>query len=180
MSTSASTEFFTTAARNLQAAGAPLIVAASILGVEHFHGGYGAARLAHERALLAGPSPTRILRAAQFHELVAQLVEWGRRDDTIVVPRMRTQLIAARTVAEALAELALAPDAPTYAEIAGPREENLPDMARLLAGGLRVLEVSDPDYGHLYENGALLPGPDTTLAGPTFIEWLTFGQSRAA
>jgi uncharacterized protein YbjT (DUF2867 family) len=64
------TEFFTTAARNLQAAGAPLIVAASILGVERFSGGYGAAKLAHERALLAGPSPVRILRAAQFHELV--------------------------------------------------------------------------------------------------------------
>jgi hypothetical protein len=97
----AATEFFTTAARNLQEAGAPLIVAASILGVEHFDGGYGAAKLAHERALTAGPSPVRILRAAQFHEPVEQLIEWGRRGDTIVVPRMRTQIVAARTVAHA-------------------------------------------------------------------------------
>jgi len=174
------TEFFTTAAHNLQAAGAPLVVAVSILGVQHFGSGYGAAKLAHERALLAGPSRVRILRAAQFHELVEQLVESGRRDGTIVVPRMRTQLVAARTVAEAVADLALASDAPTYSEIAGPREESMPEMARLLAGGLRVVEVSDPADGHLYEGGALLPGPDTTLAGPTFIEWLTFGRSRAA
>src|SRR5262245_18631992 len=48
------TEFFTTAARNLQAAGAPLIVVASIIGVEHSRGGYGAAKRAHERALLDG------------------------------------------------------------------------------------------------------------------------------
>jgi hypothetical protein len=30
---------------------------------------------------------------------------------------------------------------------------------------------ADPD-SDLYETGALLPGPDATLAGPTFEEWL--------
>ena len=51
---------------------------------------------------------------------------------------MRTQLVAARTVAEALADLATGPD-PAFAprrrssEIAGPREENLVEAARLLA-----------------------------------------------
>jgi uncharacterized protein YbjT (DUF2867 family) len=167
------TEFFTTAARHLQDAGAPLIVAASILGVEHFRGGYGAAKLAHERALLAGPSPVRILRAAQFHELVEQLVQWGEGDGVVVVPKMRTQLVAARTVAEALADLALAEDAPTVSEIAGPREENLAAMARLFAGdNVQIREESDPVDGERYESGALLPGPDTILAGPTFSEWL--------
>jgi hypothetical protein len=29
----------------------------------------------------------------------------------------------------------------------------------------------DPDR-ELYENGALLPGPDALLGGPTFEEWL--------
>ena len=51
----AATEFFTTAARNLQAAGeragVELIVAASIIGADRFSGGYGAAKVAHERAL---------------------------------------------------------------------------------------------------------------------------------
>jgi uncharacterized protein YbjT (DUF2867 family) len=175
----AATEFFTTAARNLQAAGAPLIVAASILGVQHFSSGYGAAVLAHERALLAGPSPVRFLRASQFHELVEQLMTWGRREDRVVVPKMRTQLVAARTVAEALADLALAADAPAYTEIAGPREESLGAVARLLAGDeLRIEEESDPVDGTAYEGGAMLPGPDTILAGPTFAEWLT--QKRSA
>jgi len=134
----------------------------------------------HERALLAGPSPVRILRAAQFHEFVEQLIEWGHRGDTIVVPRMRTQIVAARTIAEALVDLALALEAPTYSEIAGPREESLPELARLLVGNVRVEEISDPADGHIYENGALLPGPDTVLAGPTFIEWLTRERSAAA
>ncbi len=34
-----------------------------------------------------------------------------------------------------------------------------------------VSDPADPDRD-LYENGGLLPGPDATLAGPTFEEWL--------
>jgi hypothetical protein len=51
-------------------------------------------------------------------------------------------------------------------------------MVRLLISQrgepMRVEEVTnpaDPDH-ELLENGALLPGPDATLAGPTFGEWL--------
>jgi hypothetical protein len=32
-------------------------------------------------------------------------------------------------------------------------------------------DPSDPDRD-VYTSGALLPGPDATLAGPTFAEWL--------
>ena len=82
----------------------------------------------------SGPIPARVLRAAQFHEFVAQLVEWGAQGDVTYVPRMRTQLVAARTVAEALADLATASNGAASAgapilEIAGPREESLVDMA---------------------------------------------------
>ena len=34
-----------------------------------------------------------------------------------------------------------------------------------------VSDPADPDHD-LFENGALLPGPHATLAGPTFEEWL--------
>jgi hypothetical protein len=66
----------------------------------------------------------------------------------VVVPKMRTQLVAARTVAEALAELALAADAPTFSEIAGLREERMAARARLVAGDeLEIEEVSDAADG---------------------------------
>jgi len=107
------TEFFTAAARNLQEAGERAgvrrIVVVSIIACDRFSGGYGAAKVAHEQAMLSGPIPVRVLRAAQFHEFVAQLVEWGRQGDVSYVPKMRTQLVAARTVAEALADLATGP-----------------------------------------------------------------------
>jgi uncharacterized protein YbjT (DUF2867 family) len=184
----AATEFFTTAARNLQEvgekAGVQRIVLASIVGADRFSAGFLAAKAAHEEALLAGPIPVRILRATQFHEFVPQMVEWGRQGDVIYVPRIRTQLVAARSVAEALARLAdgsgrdSGSDAARIPEIGGPREERLVEVARLLVSRrgrqLPVEEVSnpaDPDR-ELLENGALLPGPDATLAGPAFEEWL--------
>ena len=101
------TEFFITSAANLQAygerAGVQRIVMVSIIGADRFSAGYIASKIPHERAHLTGPIPARVLRAAQFHEFVELLMAWGRRDDVIHVPRMRTQLVAARTVAAALA-----------------------------------------------------------------------------
>jgi uncharacterized protein YbjT (DUF2867 family) len=179
------TKFFTAAARNLQEAGERAgvrrMVVVSIIGIDRFSGGYQAAKVAHERAMLAGPVPVRVLRAAQFHEFVEQLMAWGRQGDVSYVPEMRTQLVAARTVAQALAALATSPESGSRGEIleiAGPRAESLVEMASVLAArrgdparveGVR--DSSDPD-AELLANGALLPGPDATVAGPTFEEWL--------
>jgi uncharacterized protein YbjT (DUF2867 family) len=179
----AATEFFTTSSRNLNEAGpragVKRLVVVSIVGCDRFSGGYNLAKVVQEQAALAGPIPARILRAAQFHEFVGQLLDWGRNGDAAYVPQMRTQLVAARTVAEALAELALEPSPDELIlEIAGPRAESLVDVARLLAerrgNGLRVEAVSDesdPDSA-LFADGGLLPGPGARLAGPTFEEWL--------
>lgn len=180
------TEFFTTAARNLQEAGARAgvrrIVVVSIIGIEKFQGGYNAAKVAHEQALLAGPVPVRILRATQFHEFVEQLMDWGTKGDVAYVPKMCTQLVAARSVAEGLADLAAGADASTtpapVLEVAGPRPEDLVAMAALLAakrGRPRKVEgisiPDDPDAA-LMEQGDLLPGPSAARTGPTFEEWL--------
>jgi uncharacterized protein YbjT (DUF2867 family) len=179
----AATAFFTAAARNLQAEGAKAgvgrLVVVSIIGAERFSAGYNAAKLAHERASLDGPVPAQVLRAAQFHEFVSELMAWGTQGDVAYVPEMRTQLVAARIVAEALVDLATGPESPAAApipEIAGPREESLVEMARLLAARRgepsRVEGVVDPRDGELFAAGALLPSPHATLAGPTYEAWL--------
>jgi uncharacterized protein YbjT (DUF2867 family) len=182
----AATEFFTTSARNLQQAGERAgvrrMVVVSIIGIDAFEGGYNAAKIAHEQATLAGPIPAHIVRAAQFHEFVEELMRWGTQGDVSYVWAMRTQLVAARTVAEELVERATATDAEFDASgttaIAGPREERLAEAARVLVArrglGLRVEETSDPSDpdSRRYADGAALPGPDAKLAGPTFEEWL--------
>ena len=109
-------------------------------------------KVAHEQAVLAGPIPARVLRAAQFHEFVAQLVEWGMQGDVSYVPKMRTQLVAARTVARRSPSWPPTPprphSGPPFPEIAGPREERLADAGELLVSRrgdpIRIEEVSDP------------------------------------
>ncbi len=125
-----------------------------------------------------------MLRAAQFHEFVAQLIDWGRQGDVSYLQKMNIQPVAASSVAEVLADITTradwTPDSAggPFAEVAGPREENLVDLAKLHAArsdeALTIEGVSDPANpdSELYESGALLPGPDAILAGPTFEEWL--------
>jgi uncharacterized protein YbjT (DUF2867 family) len=189
----AAAEFFTTATRNLQRAGewagVARYVVVSIVGIQKSAGGYGSAKLAHEQAVLAGPVPARVLRVTQFHELVGVVMDTGRQGDVIYLPQMRTQIIAARTVAEALAAMAASPRDEFAAarvaehagapipELAGPREENFAALARLVAARrgdqVRIQEVkgTDPD-SVAAADGSLLPGPHAKLAGPTFEEWL--------
>ena len=183
------TAFFTASARNVQragaAAGAKRIVVVSIIGIDRFHGGYNAAKLAHEQTLLEGRLPVRIVRAAQFHEFVGPLVGWTIQDGVAHVPEMRTQLVAARVVAEALADAAEEPEIQSgrITEVAGPQPERLADVAAVLfasrgdsfeiresRGGL-LAQPDDPD-ATAYADGAALPNPGATLAGPSFEDWL--------
>ncbi|MGW2222283.1 SDR family oxidoreductase, partial [Nonomuraea sp. NPDC001684] len=126
----AATEFFRASARNLheygRRAGVARIAVASIIGADRATAGFLAAKRVHEELLLAGPLPVRVLRAAQFHEFVGQLLDW-RPGDVAYVPELPTQLVACRVVAEELADLAVAATVPgtPIPEIAGPRRETL-------------------------------------------------------
>ncbi|GLY68670.1 SDR family oxidoreductase [Amycolatopsis taiwanensis] len=179
----AATEFFRTSARNLheagQRAGVAQITMASIIGVDNATAGFVAAKKVHEELVLSGPLPARILRAAQFHEFVTQLLDW-RQGDVAYIPALPTQLVACRTVAEELVDLATDPGGPTpgtpIPEIAGPRRETMAQAAQLLGArrGIKVVGVDGsgmPD-ADIAANGGFLPSPHAKLAGPTFQEWL--------
>jgi uncharacterized protein YbjT (DUF2867 family) len=178
------TEFFTASARNLQragaAAGANRIVVVSIIGIDKFQGGYNAAKVSHEQTLLEGPLPVRIVRAAQFHEFVDPLVAWAIQDGVAHLPEMRTQLVAARVVAETLADAAEEPQIHNgrITEVAGPKEQRLAEAAAaLFASRGDSFEIregrrpGDPD-ATAFAEGAALPNPGAKLAGPSFEEWL--------
>lgn len=182
----AATEFFRTSARNLheagQQAGVTHITVASIIGIDKSTAGFGAAKKVHEELHLAEILPVRILRAAQFHEFVGQLLDW-RQGDVAYIPNWPSQLVAARTVAEALVELASEPDVSTHSaagmpipEIAGPRKETISEVAGLLGArrGIKVVGVDNPGLpdAEYAASGGFLPSPHAKLAGPTFAKWL--------
>jgi uncharacterized protein YbjT (DUF2867 family) len=185
----AATEFFTASARNVQRAGAEAgakrIVVVSIIGIDKFEHGYNAAKVAQEQTLLQGPLPVRIVRAAQFHEFIEPMVGWTIQDGVAHLPEMRTQPVASRVVAEALADAAEEPEIENgrITEIAGPRAERLTDVVaalfasrsdsyeiREVRGGL-LAEPDSPDAA-AYAEGAALPNPGAKLAGPSYEEWL--------
>ncbi|MEU6430339.1 NAD(P)H-binding protein [Microbispora sp. NPDC046973] len=177
----AATEFFRTSARNLheagRKAGVAQIAVASIIGADKATAGFLAAKKVHEELLVPGPIPVRILRAAQFHEFVGQLLDW-QQGDVAYLTALPTQLVACRTVAEELVDLATAPEAPgtPIPEIAGPRKEIMAEAAQLLGArrGIKVVGVDGsgmPD-AEIAAAGGFLPSPHAKLAGPTFQEWL--------
>lgn len=172
------TEFFTTTSGNLQNAareqGAGHIVTLSIVGIDETSFGYYRAKLAQERAVAAGPVPSTIMRATQFHEFPAQMIAAMRDGDRAAIFDVQVQTVAARVVAETLLTVAEQPPAGRAPDLAGPRPARLVDLATAFAAryapGVKII----PDTGTMANLGpdALLPGPGARLRGPGFEEWL--------
>jgi uncharacterized protein YbjT (DUF2867 family) len=108
------------------------------------------------------------------------LVGWTIQDGVANLPEMRTQLVAARTVADAVAHAAEEPEGENgrITEVAGPRAERLADAASALFArrgeGLEIREIRRPGDADTaaYAEGAALPNPGAKLAGPSFEAWL--------
>ena len=172
------TTFFETSTRHLLEAeerhGVGHHVLLSIVGIDRVRMGYYQAKQAQEDLVRQGAVPWTILRSTQFHEFAAQMLGNG---PVAIVPSMLSQPVAARDVADELVRLATAPVAGLAAELAGPRQEQVPDMARRLAStrGRRTLVLTVPlpgATGRGMRSGALLPTGPGPRGTQTFDEWL--------
>ncbi|HEX3955887.1 MAG TPA: NAD(P)H-binding protein [Trebonia sp.] len=154
-------EFFEATSRNLMRAAAQAgvrhLVALSIVGVDHVPFGYYEGKLRQEEVLAGSPVPVSILRAAQFHEFPGQYLarSSGR---FVVVPKWRTQPVAAREVAAALAALATELPVPmspvSMSELAGPRQENMADLVRQVLAARGDGSRADASATSAARNGA--------------------------
>lgn len=183
--------FFERTAAVLQSAaqrqGVDHLVVLSIVGVERMRAvGYYRAKLFQERHMLAGAVPATVVRATQFHELAAQLAKRGSIGPLAFVPDLVVQTVAARSVAEVLAEAAVgAPWRGRLGDVAGPGPAaRLPGLARaaLSAQGSprRVVALPLPrSLARAVADGALLPSADARLVGPTIAEWLASMDPQA-
>jgi steroid delta-isomerase-like uncharacterized protein len=171
--------FFERAGRALLAAerdaGVRHHVVLSIVGLERVPGNaHYAGKLVQEEVARGGDVPVTIVRATQFHEYAEMMIDWTLRDGVAYVPPLLVQPAAASDVAAILAEVAAGEPGQGTIEVAGPRREDLFDMARQTiearAGALRV----EPSWsGWEAQSGeVLLPGPDARLTPTTFDEWV--------
>jgi uncharacterized protein YbjT (DUF2867 family) len=180
------TEFWTEVAGALQRTGAEQgvrhIVTLSIVGIDKTSFGYYTAKIEHERAAASGPVPGTVMRATQFHELPAKLIAMTRHGSQAHVLDLRpVQTVAARTVAEALLELAEAGPVGRAPDLGGPQQADLVTLARTFVRHRGAPITVQPDAGSVagIPPGALLPENGARIQGPTFEEWLASDDAAA-
>ena len=176
-------EFFQTAGKNINAAetatGAKHHVALSVVGTERLQdNGYFRAKLAQEKQIKGSPTPYTLLRATQFYEFLRAIAQFSTDGDTVRLPPVRFQPMAAQDVASAIAEAALQEPVNDMIEIAGPDTFTLDEPVRqVLArdGDPRkvVADPSAPYYGVQVSERTLVPGPGAKLGSTKLDWWLT-------
>ncbi len=174
-------EFFTTSTRNLLAAerlaGVGHHLAVTIVGADLLpDSGYLRAKVAQEAEIESGGVPCTILRATQFFEFLAQIVESGAEGDTVRLPTGLMQLVAADDVAATVAELATGPPAGGRTELGGPEKLGIDAWARRLfaaTGDTRTV-LGDPQaryFGTTLQGGELTPGASARIGAIDFDAW---------
>jgi uncharacterized protein YbjT (DUF2867 family) len=174
--------FFGTATRNLLAAehraGVRHHVLLSIVGIDRIEGNaHYAGKREQERLVAGGPVPWTIVPATQFHDFAATVASWTERDGVATIPPLLVRPIAPDDVADILAEIATGDPQGRYVDLAGPKQEDLVDMARRTneARGHRVKLVptwSSGLFGPDTAGNVLLPGEGARIAPTSFDQWL--------
>jgi uncharacterized protein YbjT (DUF2867 family) len=181
-------EFFETSERNLlpaeASAGVGHHVALSIVAIDRTDNGYFRAKVAQEKLIEASRLPYTIIRSTQFLEFLRGIADSSADGNTVRIPPVLFQPIAADDVAAAVAEAALAPPRNGIVEIAGPERAPFDEIiARYLrAVGDRREVVRDPAaryWGGRVDERSLVPLGEARLGRIGLDEWLRRSQAAA-
>jgi uncharacterized protein YbjT (DUF2867 family) len=137
-------------------------------------------KVEQEGVVAAGPVPATVLRATQFHTLVAGFFAAAARLG--VRPRLAVPLqpVDPRVVAVGLADAVHAGPAGRLPDLGGPRRQSAAELAdawsRATGRGRVPVRVPLPGpAGRALRSGALCADADGT-AGPDFATWLAAGR----
>ncbi|MBV9378300.1 MAG: SDR family oxidoreductase [Alphaproteobacteria bacterium] len=180
-------EFFETSGRNLlaadAAAGVRHHVALSIVGIDRSDNGYFRAKLAQEKLIVASSIPYTVIRATQFLEFLGGIADSAAEGNTVRLPSVLFQPIAADDIAPIVAEVALAAPRNGIVEIAGPERAPFNEIvARYLrAVGDPRQVVRDPEaryWGGWVEERSLVPLGEARLGHIGLDEWLRRSRQK--
>lgn len=180
-------EFFEASGRNLfpaeAAAGVRHHVALSIVGIDRTDNGYFRAKVAQEKLIKASGIPYTIIRATQFLEFLGGIAASAADGNTVRLPPVLFQPIAADDIAPIVADVAVAAPENGIVEIAGPERAPFNEIvARYLkAIGDPRQVVRDPEaryWGGRVEERSLVPLGEARLGRIGFDEWLRRSQAR--
>jgi uncharacterized protein YbjT (DUF2867 family) len=174
--------FFQTSTGNLlaseAAAGVGHHVALSIVGSERIpDSGYMRAKVAQEKLIKEGPIPYSIVHATQFFEFIKSIADAATSGNSVRIPPVAFQPMAAKDVASAVTKVAVAPPLNGTVEVAGPERFGFDEFIRrgLSARNDPRQVIADPQaryFGAELSEDSLVPLGDAELGETRFEDWL--------
>ncbi|MFB6679498.1 SDR family oxidoreductase [Streptomyces sp. NPDC056390] len=177
----ASPAFFQTSMDNLLAAarkgGVGHFVILSIVGVDQVPElDYYQAKALQEKLLVDASVPYSIVRATQFMEFMDAALSWTADGDTVRLPATPIQPIAAKDVAEEVAQVAAGAPLNGIRNIGGPEIFTLDELGRITLShkGDNRTVVNDPTAGMFAAvKGDVLTDKNAHLAPTRYADWLS-------
>ena len=183
-------EFFQTSTRNLlnaeAAAGVGHHVVLSIVGCDRLpDSGYMRAKVAQEKLIKASSTPYSIVRATQFFEFVNRIADSFTEGDTVRLPSVSFQPLAADDVSRFVSDVATGPPLNGTIEVAGPERFRFDELVRLgLNANKDTREVTADSHARYFGTelieGSLVPGGDVLLGDTRFEDWLSRSTKSSA
>jgi uncharacterized protein YbjT (DUF2867 family) len=181
-------EFFKTSTGNLlryeAAAGVGHHVALSVVGSDLLpDSGYLRAKVAQEKLIKESSIPYSIVRATQFFEFLNRIADEATDGNTVRLPSVRFQPMAAEDVASAVARVAVGSPLNGTVELGGPEQLRFDEFIRRdLSARKDPREVIADPHAHYFgtelDEYSLVPGNDALLGEIRFEDWVN--QSASA
>ncbi|ARR83125.1 hypothetical protein MOTT27_02304 [Mycobacterium intracellulare subsp. yongonense] len=145
-------------------AGSPHLLYVSIVGIDRVPFAFYRRMLANERTIAGSGVPWTVLRATQFHDLIAFVLRLLAKPPVMALPSgLKFQPVDVRDVGERLAGLALGEPIGRAPDFGGPQARTLDDLARsylAIAGRRRPMapiRLPAKVFGGIRGGGLLTP-----------------------
>ena len=175
-------DFFRTSTRNLlayeAAAGVGHHVALSVVGSDRLpDSGYLTAKLAQEKLIKESSIPYSIVRATQFFEFLKRIADSATEGNTVRLPSVGFQPMAADDVASVVAKVAMGSPLNGIVEVAGPEQFRFDEC---ISRGLNARKdprevIADSHalyFGAELSERSLVPNDGALLGETRFDDWL--------
>jgi uncharacterized protein YbjT (DUF2867 family) len=183
-------DFFKTSTGNLLRyeadAGVGHHVALSVVGCDRLpDSGYLRAKVAQEKLIRESSIPYSIIRATQFFEFLKAIADSATEGNTVRLPSVGFQPVAAEDVASLVTKVAIGSPLNGMVELEGPERFRFDDFIRrgLSARNDPREVVADPHaryFGTELNDDSLVPIDDALLGEIRFEDWLTQSAPGAA
>ena len=181
-------EFFTTSTGNLlkyeAAAGVGHHVALSIVGCDRLpDSGYMRAKVAQETLIKKSSIPYSIVRATQFFEFLNGIADSATEGNTIRLPSVAFQPMAAEDVANAVSKVAIGSPLNGTVDVAGPEQFRFDEFIRHGLSARKdprevTADAHAPYFGTELSEHSLVPDHDALLGETRFENWLSDPASQ--